>query len=220
MELRIIRRLEEVLAETRMQVLRRAKREGLTLLDNAAFWAAQDALLYRVLLSGIEDGAMLGTSVGTAVIGELGIGVDWALVNQDAAEWARRYAGDLIRGISRTTRSATRTAISNWIESGEPLDELSRRLTPTFGRTRAEMIASTEVTRAYAEGNERAARDSGLDIVPARRKPPAHPRCRCFASLERSKRPELEGKFVWVWNTVLDERVCAICGPLDGQEMV
>ena len=33
-ELRIIRRLEEVLAETRMQVLRRAKREGLTLLDN------------------------------------------------------------------------------------------------------------------------------------------------------------------------------------------
>ena len=36
------------------------------------------------------------------------IGVDWALVNEAAAEWSRQYAYDLVRGITAHTREAPR----------------------------------------------------------------------------------------------------------------
>lgn len=83
--------------------------------------------------------------------------VDWSLVNRDAETFARDYAYDLITGITETTVADTQAAISRWIEAGNALDDLKQSLTTIFASpARAEMIAQTESTRAFAEGNTRA----------------------------------------------------------------
>lgn len=137
-------------------------------------------------------------------------GLDWSLINADAANWAREYVYELVTSLDDNTRKLLQSAISEWIEQSEPIDALPDRLEAAFGRRRAEMIAVTEVTRAYAEANAYIWQKSGL--VKKRRwqtamdervcpvcgplhgqetewgkefdggimNPPAHPRCRCW----------------------------------------
>ena len=62
-----------------------------------------------------------------------------------------------------------------------------------FGEQRAQMIAVTETTRAFAEGE----RQAGLEL--------------------KEKYPDVP--VVKTWMTNEDERVCPICGGLDGQEV-
>ena len=99
------------------------------------------------------------------------------------------------------------------VADGESLAQLVRRIAGlhTFSEDRARMIAVTEVTRAFAEGNMAAWRESG--VIERRRwntnndelvcpicgprhnmvvdmgasfdgidNPPAHPRCRCWVT--------------------------------------
>lgn len=152
----------------------------------------------------LEDAALAGVAQAQLELGSLD--VDWTLVNRDALAWARGYAGELVAGLNATTRDALRTAIAEWIESGEPLDALARRLAPTFGELRGRVIAETEVTRAFAQGQVQAFRRAGVtrwtwhtandervcDICQPRdgqvyevgrdEEPPAHVRCRCWIS--------------------------------------
>jgi hypothetical protein len=88
------------------------------------------------------------------------------------------------------------------------LDQLSERITPLFGRQRAEAIAITEVTRASSEGERQyadALQTQGVRLIAIHqtntddrvcpicgprngepitdgRYPPLHPRCRCFVT--------------------------------------
>ena len=92
------------------------------------------------------------------------------------------------------------------------IPQLKKRLIPLFGEKRADLIASTEVTRAYAEGNLTAWKETGFtegkewvtandelvcplcgpldgEVVPINgdfsdgtHAPPRHPRCRCGVS--------------------------------------
>ena len=91
-------------------------------------------------------------------------------------------------GVTESTKEAVREAVATWIETGAPLGDLARALTPTFGPIRAEMIAATEVTRAYAEANGMVWRRLGEQGIIFKRE----------------------------WRTARDERVCPVCGPLDG----
>ena len=93
--------------------------------------------------------AKLGVKLGT------GHGAVWDLVNEDALEWARTYEYGLVKGISNTTVKILQQEVGDWIESGEPLDVLVDRISATtvFGEVRADAIASTEVTRAFAQGH-------------------------------------------------------------------
>ena len=139
-----------------------------------------------------------------------GLTVDWELANAGAAEWARLYGSNLVNNITGTTLSRLQNEIAGFIENGENMGQLTARLEPLFGPERADLIASTEVTRAFAEGNMTAWRESGIiqrrewrtsndEIVclicgPLNGKitgldepfpggvdsPPAHPRCRCW----------------------------------------
>lgn len=139
------------------------------------------------LARALQDGADLGVSMAVAQFDTIGLGFDWTLPNLDARDWAQRYSYELIRGIEQTTVNGVRQAVSRWIENGEPLIQLKRDLAPLFGAQRAEMIAVTEVTRAYAEGNRAAYRASGV-----------------VAELEwRTAQDEIAAK-------------CPICGPLHG----
>ncbi len=139
-----------------------------------------------------------------------GLTVDWELANSNAAEWARLYGAQLVNNITGTTLTRLQTEIAAFIENGENMGQLRARLEPLFGPLRADLIASTEVTRAFAEGNLAAWRESGVtegkewrtsndelvcpicgpladtvvgidDEFPGGFDgPPAHPRCRCW----------------------------------------
>lgn len=141
----------------------------------------------------------------------IGIGM-WELANNAAAEWALSYGYELVRGLLSTTRKRLQTEIAEYVLNSETIGQLTRRLTAgdVFGESRARMIAVTEVTRAYAEGNRAAWKASG--VIEGREwrtnadelvcpvcgplagqvaglddtfeggiaGPPAHPRCRCW----------------------------------------
>ena len=92
----------------------------------------------------------------------MGIGVDWTLVNAAALEWAREYTIRLSDQIITNTKSATHQAIQNWIESGAALPELTKALEPIYGPKRAELIATTEITRIFAEANRRLWKELGV----------------------------------------------------------
>jgi phage gp29-like protein len=196
---------QEILAFLREQMGRVADviRRDPTAVDDDAFWQAEGETFRQTflgrLLSAVRSLVGLAVEDTTA---QVGAGADWTGVNTAAASWAREYAGELIAGITETTRTGVREAVAGWIEAGAELPDLVETLTPTFGETRAELIATTEVTRAYDEANDVVRQQLGLPA--AAMKAPAHARCRC------ATRPVLlpNGEWVVVWYTVRDDRVC------------
>jgi len=118
-----------------------------------------------------------------------GFGVDWGMVNQGAADWARDYVGQLIRGIDDTTQRGVRDAVERFYSEGENLGALRERLARWYGPMRADMIATTEVTRAAVEGERGTAAELAKEGI----------------------------VMVEVWKTNNDELVCTICGPLNGK---
>ena len=120
----------------------------------------------------------------------LGIMFDPARLNAAALAWAKSYVYDMVKGLTNTTLETVRNAIAQFVSTpGMTNADLEALLAPAFGEVRAEMIAVTEVTRAYSEATnsyQEMLRESGLN-------------------------------FVRVWQTSDDEKVCEICGPLDGK---
>lgn len=177
----------------------------------AGYWAAERKALTAALLPAIEGMVLAGAEAAVAELeAAMAIGVDWALINDAALEWARTYTFELVKGITKTSRTLLQTQLANWIEAGESLPEMWARLEPIYGSARAELIGTTEVTRAFAEGNElawmqsrvisgkewRTAADERVcpicaamhgEIVPLGQPfsggfmhEPAHPRCHCW----------------------------------------
>jgi hypothetical protein len=145
------------------------------------------------------------------------IGVDWAMANEQAVEWSRRYTFDLVRELRGFTERGwdkitqqqrelieqLQTSISEFYEDPENLRGLREKLIRYFGPSRAENIATTEVTRAAAMGDSEVLRQAGVGAPVYH--PPAHPRCRGSMGLERLP----NGEWVSVWLTREDERVCS-----------
>lgn len=122
--------------------------------------------------------------------GGIGVGFDPAIINLDAARWARQYAYDLVTQLTETTRSLVSEVIATFIETpGMTQGDMELLLEPAFGPVRAEMIATTETTRAYSAATnetQKLVNESGLPMV-------RH------------------------WQTNNDELVCDICGPLNDE---
>ena len=140
------------------------------------------------------------------------IGVDWGIVNQNAASWARQSSFELVSRLTDTSRKLLQDSVARFFEEQMTIGDLRRLLTPTFGPVRASLIASTEVTRAAVQGEMDFVRllgDQGAPMVAIwqtsadelvcpicsprnqRRRgdgwtepPPAHPRCRCWVNHE------------------------------------
>jgi SPP1 gp7 family putative phage head morphogenesis protein len=216
---------DEAEQKIREEIERRMERELSTalgeqmdaLIPNGASNAVVAAAPMRVVETGtgvrdairrnLQRSADLGVAVAVEQLGA--IGFDWTLANADAARWVQQYTFELVSGIHATTQARLQTAVSEWIQNGDPLNVLTQELAPLFGRQRARMIAQTETTRAYAEGNTASYRRSGVveqvewrtandervcpTCGPLNGKrttvggtfeggysPPAHPRCRCW----------------------------------------
>lgn len=146
---------------------------------------------------------------------EAAVTVSWSLINKRAADWAKQYTFDLVRGIVDTTRTILQDAVSSYFTDGLTIGELEDAILPAFGASRAEMIAVTEVTRASSQGEVALVeelRTQGIEMTEiwqtnvdelvcdicapnnGKRKgdgwseePPAHPRCRCWINLELPK---------------------------------
>ena len=88
--------------------------------------------------------------------------INWDYFNQGAIDYLRNWGLSYAQGITNTTQKQTINIISDWIQSGRDMDYLKSKLTPIFGKTRANMIAVTETTRIYAEGNQLAWKSTGL----------------------------------------------------------
>ena len=125
------------------------------------FWQGEEEELATILERHLLRAAQ---AAGLAAVTDLAdvVSVDFGLVNEAVREWSKSMSLDLVKGITETSRKFSTDAIAEWIESGEPLGKLTQALEPMFGPVRAEMIGSTEVTRAYAEGNRAAWRISGV----------------------------------------------------------
>jgi HK97 family phage portal protein len=91
------------------------------------------------------------------------IEVDWTLVPSDAIAAVQKYVGKLIRGIDKTTLAEVQKIIEAWLESGQPVSELSKQLNPIFNDTaRADAIAHTESSNAYNSGAVQRWQDVGV----------------------------------------------------------
>jgi len=122
---------------------------------------------------------------------EVGIGFDPAIINTEALRWAREYSYDLVRGLTDTTRRQLQEAVTSFVQTpGMTIGDIESLIEPAFGPVRAEMIAVTETTRAYSMATNE------------------------MAELLRVETPELA--VTKVWNTMMDEYVCQICGPIEG----
>lgn len=172
-----------------------------------SFWQDEQNNLWAALSSILTDSYFNGAQGGVQSLpGNIQPLVDFDQVNQSALDFAKTYRYNTIKGITETTQAQTQQALSDWIQSGAPLSALDDALTPIFGADRADAIASTETTRAYAQGNMDAWESTGVvtggewmtskdervcPICGARNgqtvgigdidsAPPAHTRCRCW----------------------------------------
>lgn len=110
----------------------------------------------------LQDGVDLGVSVSVTQLSNIGFGFDWTLANVAAREWALRHTNDLLNQLGTTSERVVGQAIGRWVSNGEPLQSLINDLEPVFGQARAERVASTEITRAYAMGTKEAYTASGV----------------------------------------------------------
>jgi len=161
------------------------------------FWRQEAKNLLAILLPLIQRGAENGvTAHEVAFTQATNISLDWTLAHTDAADWARRYCGELVKGVEDTTSRRVAAQVSNWIETQDrTFPDLVSAIAkdPAFNEKRARLIAATESTRAHAEGEMTAAETA-----------------------------EAEGyvEYIKRWDTARDDRVCEICGPLDNQEVI
>ncbi len=117
-----------------------------------------------------EDIAAALASGAAQALGEMSLDVAFDLSNPRAVAYLRNNAADLVTGINSTTRDQLRTVIADGVERGASYGEIAREISgrfDDFASARAELIATTEMGNAYAEGNMiigRDLRDAGLTM--------------------------------------------------------
>ena len=150
--LRKVRKALSLIGDNVWKRLQRERKGVKALIDvpeDGDFWAAQRGGFLGVL--GGETNGLLMEGIDQA--SRLGLAVDFEMANQQVLEYARVFNNEWWGKLESTTRDGLRTAIGTHIESGAPLDTLKKNLVPLFGEKRAGMIAETETTRLFAEGN-------------------------------------------------------------------
>lgn len=166
------------------------------------------SILRDALVAMLTDGAILGADIGRAQTDWLmGVGkavtitgVDWDLINDDVLRWVtgggefgsgfgQGYADTVFAAMNATSERQLRTLLTEWVRNDLTYRQLTDSMQRTlFSRNRAEMVATTEITRSYAEGNRAAWQRGGI-----------------IEQMEwRTAGDEIAAR-------------CPICGPLNGQ---
>jgi SPP1 gp7 family putative phage head morphogenesis protein len=119
-------------------------------------------------------------------------GVDIDEIGTSAGEWAQQHTSGLVVGITDSVRKRLRSITQSFLDTpGMTRRELEERIRAVgLSKTRAEAIAITEVTRAASAATN---------------------------GLQGHYRERYNLAYLRVWQTNEDDRVCPICGPLDGK---
>lgn len=132
-------------------------------LFDSGFWEDEDSEFWDDVAEIILGSYALGIDGGIALLPinaqQL---ADFDKITAGVSKFARDYRYNWIKGITDTTRKQTQNAIADWIASGSPLSVLEATLEPIFGAARASRIATTEITRVFAEANHQAWESTGL----------------------------------------------------------
>lgn len=159
-----------------------------------------DNELRRILTRYLAEAALDAVDEALLPLLSFGLGFDRNLLDEAAIAFARSYVSDfaysegdggLAALLQSTTRQQVQEKVARWLAEGDKIDELIADLEPTFGADRAETIAVTEVTSAYAGSRVQTWREINRQLG----------------------REVIVGKR---WQTANDERVCPICAPLGG----
>lgn len=118
-------------------------------------WEEIATLALAIYLLGIDGGMDL-------LPANIRVLSDFGKINHAAAQFAKDYRFQWIKGITETTKKQTQEAFANWVQSGSPLSALEQLLESIFGDSRAERIAVTEVTRIFAQANMDAWESTGV----------------------------------------------------------
>lgn len=139
---------------------------------------------------------------------ESGVGVeDWSVIVEDAADWSRVHSDTVLQKLNLNNFESVGKLVQRYYETGMTRKELVKELDKIYKNpVRSEMIATTEITRAAAEGKRAYAAElakKGIIMIPLwllnvdKEKncedciprhnlpiiddiyPPKHPRCNC-----------------------------------------
>jgi hypothetical protein len=168
------------------------------LIDDVVDW--EDPEFIRELIKLLQVAGIGGISLFKD---KIGVGFDFTLVNAEVAKWASTYAFDLAKDISKTTAEALKKSVEAFIATpgysmGDIVKDLLDNGLSALGEQsieqRAWNIATTEVTRAYAQGQQQGA-DALAEAYP-------------------------DVRIIKRWYTNNDDKVCEfLCEPLDGKEV-
>lgn len=125
-------------------------------------WTLREGAELGVQVADIQHRWLLGEQVSEGELKQADSETVLEEALMDVIQWAVRKAALTAQGIDETTRRAVAREIAAWIESGQPLEELVKRLSRWFDVTRARRIAATEVTRAFAIGMKTYWRRTGI----------------------------------------------------------
>lgn len=170
------------------------------------FWEQERRYLAGVIRGKLAQAAMLGVADGGQKLDQVGINFDNGLAHAQAVAWARQHTDLLLQQLGSTTQRGVGEILSTWMQTpGANLGDLEQLLMPLLDNnaTRAQAVAVTETTRAFAEGNDIVYQ--GIGIGATLIKPPQHPNCRCTII---AKRVKSSNSWVSVWETVNDEITC------------
>lgn len=189
---------EQVAVAALLDELRQAQARGEEITEQlvaqtaAAVSEAHGAAIRPTIVRNMQAMASDGVSAsGEAFTAAMNFELDWTLANTAAAQWARTHSGELIKGITDTDRQRIAGEVATWVEAQETYNDLVKRVSGVIADPRrADLIASTEGTNAYASGN---------------------------IATWRQVEDDLGVGVVQVWNTSNDDLVCPICGPLNQQ---
>lgn len=177
--------LEQHWARQKRLIRAALERGDTTLPDFADSTGQLQADLVAILTESLLRGGELFANMTT-------LGFDPTLINADAAAYAQRAAFDLVKAIDTQTVAALQQQISNFVTTpgytlGNVIDNLP------FSQPRSQLVATTEITRAYAEGNRLAG--------------------------EKLQQQYPDVQVIEIWYTNNDSLTCPICGPLNGKSV-
>ena len=215
----LAKKLARALAATKRKILGLVEGAVANPIDEL-FWEAEATVLGIILN---DELIVAGYDAIDAELADIAfVGIDIATASAEVNEFISSYTFDLVKGINATTRKNIQGALDAYFTGeGTTIGELANALTGQFGASRAEGIAVTEVTRAYSAGQSavlKGLEEVGFEMAevwntnhdevtckickPLNDKvrddgwtepPPAHPRCRCWTTLEiRDRKKALE----------------------------
>lgn len=148
---------------------------GLRLFDIAV--RGPDKAFTTRLAKGLATALLLGAD--QAIVG-YSLGISFTLKNELAIAFLKDRAAERVTLINETTKEGLKTLLTEAAERGASPQEIARLIRerfegfsklpvrgPTHIRTRAELVAVTELAEAYQTGNYLAVKSTGLDFEKA-----------------------------------------------------